>query len=553
MSMFCYQCQETIGNKGCTVNGACGKKADVANLQDLLIYSIKGMMIFRMSAPLEVRIENRDFCNQLDKFIVEKVFSTITNANFDRSYFIKAIKETIKMRESGKEQVAKMGMGPVKFADHDAANFTITDENIDAKAAAVGVLACENEDIRSLRELLTYGIKGIAAYADHAIRLGKEAKEIVMFIEKGLVSTLDDSLGVPELVGLVLEAGKVAVDAMALLDGANTGAYGHPEITEVNIGVGKNPGILISGHDLKDMEELLKQTDGTGVDVYTHGEMLPANYYPAFKKYSHFVGNYGNAWWQQAAEFKSFNGAVILTTNCLVPPKASYKDRVFTTNTVGFDGVKHIADAEKGKEKDFSAVIALAKTLPAPTEIETGKIVGGFGHNQVLALADKVVAAVKSGAIKKFVVMAGCDGRHKERSYYTDFAEALPKDTIILTAGCAKFRYNKLNLGDIGGIPRVLDAGQCNDSYSLAVIALKLKEVFGLEDINDLPIVYNIAWYEQKAVTVLLALLHLGVKNIHLGPTLPGFLSPAVVNVLVENFNIGGITNVDDDIKNMIG
>jgi len=467
------------------------------------------------------------------------MFSTITNANFDRNYFIEAIKETIKMREIVKEKVAEMGIKDVKFADHDAANFTITDENIDAKAAAVGVLSTENEDVRSLRELLTYGLKGMAAYADHAMRLGKEIKEIVIFMEKALISTLDDSLSVDEMVAMVMEAGKFSVDAMAVLDKANTESYGHPEITEVNIGVRNNPAILISGHDLKDMEELLEQTKGTGIDVYTHGEMLPANYYPAFKKYDNFVGNYGNAWWQQKEEFESFNGAIILTTNCLVPPKDSYKDRVFTTNEVGFDGVKHIAEAEKGKQKDFSEVIALAKTLPAPTEIETGKIVGGFAHNQVLALADKVVDAVKSGAIKKFVVMAGCDGRQKGRSYYTDFAQALPKDTVILTAGCAKYRYNKLNLGDIGGIPRVLDAGQCNDSYSLALIALKLKEVFELDDINDLPIAYNIAWYEQKAVTVLLALLYLGVKNIHLGPTLPAFLSPNVIKVLVENFNIG--------------
>ena len=553
MNMFCYQCQETLGNKGCTVNGICGKKGDVANLQDLLIYALKGLSIFRKNASLEIRKEYAESCNEVDKFIVEKLFATITNANFDRNYFIEAIKETIKMREMGKKKVAEMGLDAGKIADHDAANFTITDEDIEAKAATVGVLTTENEDVRSLRELLTYGLKGMAAYADHAMRLGKEIKEIVMFIEKALISTLDDSLSVDEMVGLVMEAGKYSVDAMAVLDAANTESYGHPEITEVNIGVRNNPAILISGHDLKDMEELLEQTKRTGVDVYTHGEMLPANYYPDFKKYDHFVGNYGNAWWQQKDEFEKFNGAIILTTNCLVPPKDSYKDRVFTTNNVGFDGVKHIADPEKGEAKDFSEVIALAKILPAPTEIETGKIVGGFAHNQVLALADKIVDAVKSGAIKKFVVMAGCDGRQKGRSYYTDFAKALPKDTVILTAGCAKYRYNKLKLGDIGGIPRVLDAGQCNDSYSLALIALKLKEVFGLEDINDLPIVYNIAWYEQKAVTVLLALLYLGVKNIHLGPTLPAFLSPNVTKVLVENFNISGISNVEDDIMNMIG
>ena len=553
MSMFCYQCQETLGNKGCTVNGICGKKEDVANLQDLLIHALKGMMIFRSNAPLEVRKkkENAELCNDLDKFIVAKLFSTITNANFDRNYFIKAIKETIEMREIGRGKVAEMGI-TAKFADHDAANFTITDDNIDAKAATIGVLRTENEDIRSLRELITIGIKGMAAYADHALRLGKEIKEIVMFMEKALISTLDDSLGVDELVALVMETGKYSVDAMAVLDSANTETYGNPEITEVNIGTRNNPAILISGHDLLDMEQLLKQTEGTGVDVYTHGEMLPANSYPAFKKYDHLVGNYGNAWWQQDKEFDTFNGAIILTTNCLVPPKDSYKNRVFTTNEVGFEGIKHITDPEKGQEKDFSAAIALAKTLPAPTEIETGKIVGGLAHSQVIALADKVVDAVKSGAIKRFVVMAGCDGRQKGRSYYTDVANELPKDAVIMTAGCAKYRYNKLDLGDIGGIPRVLDAGQCNDSYSLVVIALKLKEIFGLEDINDLPISFDIAWYEQKAVTVLLALLFLGVKGIRLGPTLPAFLSPNVVNVLVENFDIKPIGDVKADVEAMM-
>ncbi len=552
MSMFCFQCQETMKNTGCTVNGICGKKEDVANLQDLLIYSLKGIAVFRSAVSLEIRNQYADECGELDKFIAESFFSTITNANFDRNFFIKTINKAIELREMLKKKVAEFGM-EVKFADHDAATFTVTNENIDAKAATVGVLTTENEDVRSLRELLIYGLKGMAAYIDHADRLGKTNKEIVMFMEKALISTLDDSLSVDEMVGLVLECGKFGVDAMALLDGANTSTYGHPEITEVNIGVRNNPAILISGHDLKDMEELLEQTKGTGVDVYTHGEMLPANYYPAFKKYDHFVGNYGNAWWLQDKEFASFNGAVILTTNCLVPPKKSYIDRVFTTNSVGFDGVQHIEEAKKGEQKDFSKVIALAKTLPSPTEIETGSIVGGFAHEQVFALADKVVDAVKSGAIKKFVVMAGCDGRQKGRSYYTEFAEALPQDSVILTAGCAKFRYNKLNLGDIGGIPRVLDAGQCNDSYSLVLIALKLQEVFGLDSVNDLPIVYNIAWYEQKAVIVLLALLHLGVKNIHLGPTLPAFLSPNVIDVLVKNFNIGGIGTVEDDIKNLIG
>ncbi len=550
--MFCYQCQEALNNKGCTVNGVCGKGEGVSNLQDLLIYALKGLAIFRTNVDLETR----KACvggSDIDKFIVDKMFSTITNANFDRDYFVEAIKETIKTREMVKEKMKENGVDSIKFSDHDVANFSVTDENIDAKAASVGVLTTKNEDVRSLRELSIYGMKGMSAYADHAMRLGKEIKEIVLFIERALVATLDDSLSVDELVALVLETGKYSIDAMAVLDAANTGSYGHPEITEVNIGVRDNPAILISGHDLKDMEELLAQTDGTGVDVYTHSEMLPANYYPAFKKYDHFVGNYGNAWWQQAQEFEKFNGAIILTTNCLVPPKPSYKDRVFTTNNVAFPNVKHIAEAEKGQVKDFSAAIELAKTLPAPTEIETGTIVGGFAHNQVFALADKVVDAVKSGAIKKFVVMAGCDGRQKGRNYYTDFASALPDDSIILTAGCAKFRYNKLALGDIGGIPRVLDAGQCNDSYSLVKIALKLKEIFGLDDINDLPIAYNIAWYEQKAVTVLLALLFLGVKNIHLGPTLPAFLSPNVVKVLVENFNIAGIGTVEDDIKEMIG
>ena len=552
MSMFCFQCQETLGNKGCKVNGICGKKGDVANLQDLLIYTLRGISIFRVNIPVKVREENVEACEKVDKYIVESLFSTITNANFDRDFFIKQVKKGIEIREVLKSKIKEFGL-EAKFADHDAANFTITDENIDEKASTVGVLTTENEDVRSLRELTIYGIKGMAAYYDHAERLDKKQKDIIMFMERAFVATVNDSLTVDELVALVLETGKYGVDAMALLDGANTSTYGNPEITEVNIGVRKNPAILISGHDLKDMEQLLEQTKGTGVDVYTHGEMLPANYYPAFKKYDHFVGNYGNAWWLQDKEFDSFNGPIILTTNCLVPPKKSYIDRVFTTNAVGFSGVKHIEDAEEGKPKDFSKVIELAKTLPAPTEIETGSIVGGFAHAQVFALADKVVDAVKSGAIKKFVVMAGCDGRHKERNYYTEFAKALPQDNIILTAGCAKFRYNKLKLGDIGGIPRVLDAGQCNDSYSLVVIALKLKEIFGLDDVNDLPIAYNIAWYEQKAVIVLLALLYLGVKNIHLGPTIPAFLSPNVVDVLVKNFGIAGITNVEDDMKILIG
>jgi hydroxylamine reductase len=552
MSMFCYQCQEALGNKGCTVNGVCGKKGDVANLQDLLLYSIKGLMIWRKDVPLEVRKKYRRECNQFDEFIVAKLFSTITNTNFSREYFEEAILATLQKREQLQQKLQGAGLKPGKLASHDAANFTIDKKGMAAKAEQVGVLQTKNEDVRSLRELITYGVKGIAAYAEHALRLGKEIKELVIFMEKALTSTLDDELSVDELVALVLETGKYAVDTMATLDAANTEAYGNPEITEVNIGVRKNPAILISGHDLKDMEQLLEQTKETGVDVYTHGEMLPANYYPAFKKYDHFVGNYGGSWWKQTTEFEKFNGPIILTTNCLVPPKDSYKDRVFTANSVAFDGVKHIPQPKDGP-KDYTKVIEMAKTLPAPIELETGKIVGGFAHHQVLQLADKVVDAVKSGAIKKFVVMAGCDGRHKNREYYTDFAEALPKDTVILTAGCAKYRYNKLDLGDIGGIPRVLDAGQCNDSYSLALIALKLKEVFGMDDINDLPIVYNIAWYEQKAVTVLLALLYLGVKNIHLGPTLPAFLSPNVTKVLVEKFKIGGISDVEDDMKEMIG
>ncbi len=538
MSMFCYQCQETLGNKGCTVNGICGKKGDTAILQDLLIYTAKGISVVAEKAG-EVNKET-------SHFVTKALFTTVTNVNFDNDNLIGIIKQGLAIRDGLK---AKFN---ITSDLHDSAVWTAeTKEDFLKKAESVGVLSTENEDVRSLRELLIYGLKGVAAYADHAFVLGEEDQSIFDFMIEGLASTTKDHT-VEEMIGLVLKTGEIAVTAMAILDKANTSTYGNPEITEVNIGVRNNPAILISGHDLKDMEELLKQTQGTGVDVYTHGEMLPANYYPAFKNYDHFVGNYGNAWWLQDKEFVSFNGPIVMTTNCLVPPKKSYIDRVFTTGNVAFPGVKDIADRAENGEKDFSEVIAMAKTLPAPIEIETGTIVGGFAHEQVFALADKVVDAVKSGAIKKFIVMAGCDGRQKGRNYYTDFANALPKDTVILTAGCAKFRYNKLNLGDIGGIPRVLDAGQCNDSYSLALIALKLKEVFELEDINDLPIVYNIAWYEQKAVTVLLALLHLGVKNIHLGPTLPAFLSPTVVNVLVENFGIAGIGTVEDDIKNLI-
>ena len=543
MSMFCYQCQETAKGTGCTIKGVCGKTENVAHLQDLLIYTLKGISVYALQAR-ELSIVRP----AIDKFIMESLFSTITNANFDKNRFVERIQAGLTLREDLKQDILKAG-GTIPVTIHDAATWTASAAEFETKGALVGVLATENEDVRSLREVITYGVKGIAAYAEHAYTLEYQEAGIFAFIEKALAATLDDTLAAADLVALVLEAGKFGVDVMALLDKANTTTYGNPELTKVNLGVRNNPAILISGHDLKDLEELLIQTEGSGVDVYTHGEMLPAHYYPAFKKYENFVGNYGNAWHKQLQEFDSFNGPIFLTTNCLVPPKDSYKDRVYTTGVVGFEGLKHIADRADGKAKDFSALIAHAKRCPAPTEIEKGEIVGGFAHNQVMALADKVVDAVKTGAIKRFFVMAGCDGRMKSREYYANFAKALPKDTVILTAGCAKYQYNKLNLGDIGGIPRVLDAGQCNDSYSLAVIALKLKEVFGLDDINQLPISYNISWYEQKAVIVLLALLYLGVKNIHLGPTLPGFLSPNVVKVLVDNFGIAGITNVEDDIK----
>ncbi|MDQ7095605.1 hydroxylamine reductase [Desulfosporosinus sp. PR] len=547
MSMFCYQCQETAKGTGCTIKGVCGKTENVANLQDLLIYTLKGISVFALQGRAMGIVRP-----EIDKFIMESLFATITNANFDRSRFVARIEEGLKLRAELKQEIIKAG-GTIPVDLHDAATWTASAAEFDHKAALVGVLTTENEDVRSLRQLLTYGLKGMSAYAEHAYTLAHQEDEIFAFIEKALVATLDDTLSADDLVALVLEAGKHGVEVMALLDKANTTTYGNPELTKVNIGVRNNPAILISGHDLKDLEELLIQTQGTGVDVYTHGEMLPAHYYPAFKKYDNFVGNYGNAWYKQDKEFESFNGPIFLTTNCLIPPKDSYKDRLYTTGVVGFEGIKHIPDRADGKAKDFSALIEHAKKCPAPTEIESGEIVGGFAHNQVLALADKVVDAVKTGAIKRFFVMAGCDGRMKSRDYYANFAEALPKDTVILTAGCAKYKYNKLNLGDIGGIPRVLDAGQCNDSYSLAVIALKLKEVFGLDNVNQLPISYNIAWYEQKAVIVLLALLYLGVKNIHLGPTLPAFLSPNVVKVLVENFGIAGITNVEDDLKIFLG
>ncbi len=545
MSMFCYQCQEAAGGKGCTRVGVCGKPSDVANLQDLLLYLLKGVAYFNLKAR-EAGINTPE----TDKIMFDGLFATITNANFDRAAFVKRINATIAHRDAIKAELEAKGidLGDLK----DCATWTGTEDQFDAKAAVVGVLATENEDVRSLRELITYGLKGVAAYGQHAANLGKQDGALYKFVEEAMVATLNDNLSADELVALTLKTGENGVKVMAMLDEANTSTYGHPEITEVNIGVRNNPAILISGHDLHDMEALLEQTEGTGVDVYTHSEMLPANYYPKFKKYEHFVGNYGNAWWKQKEEFETFNGPILFTTNCIVPPKGDVAKRIFTTGSSGFPGCTHIEADENGK-KDFSQVIEMAKTLPAPTEIEKGKIVGGFAHNQVLALADKVVDAVKTGAIKQFFVMAGCDGRMRSRDYYTEFAEKLPKDTVILTAGCAKYRYNKLQLGDIGGIPRVLDAGQCNDSYSLAVIALKLKEVFELNDINELPISYNIAWYEQKAVIVLLALLFLGVKNIHLGPTLPAFLSPNVANVLVETFGIGGITNVDDDIKMFLG
>ncbi|RQD68809.1 MAG: hydroxylamine reductase [Tindallia sp. MSAO_Bac2] len=544
MSMFCYQCQEAAKNKGCEVMGVCGKKDNVANLQDLLIYVVKGVSQIVEKKNLDVKsIKN------VNHEVLTSIFMTITNANFDDKAFEKQISKMVSLRDD-------LAKGSDLNGFHDAATFqvsTIEDMERKANSPEVGVLATENEDVRSLRELITYGVKGMAAYGEHALNIGKENNEIYEFIYESMAATLDDSLNADDLVGLTLKTGEYGVKVMALLDEANTSKYGNPEITEVNIGVKNNPAILISGHDLVDLEALLQQTEGTGVDVYTHSEMLPGHYYPAFKKYDHFVGNYGGSWWEQTTDFVSFNGPVLFTTNCIVPPKSEdVKNRIYTTGAAGFPGCEHIIADENGY-KDFSKIIEHAKSLEAPKEIETGTIVGGFAHNQVLALADKVVDAVKSGAIKKFFVMAGCDGRMKSREYYTEFAEELPKDTVILTAGCAKYRYNKLNLGDIGGIPRVLDAGQCNDSYSLAVIALKLKEVFGLEDVNELPIAYNIAWYEQKAVIVLLALLSLGVKNIHLGPTLPAFLSENVANVLVDKFGIAGISTVEKDMEMFLG
>lgn len=542
--MFCYQCQEAAGCKGCTKVGVCGKKPDTAGLQDLLIYASKGLS----EVTTRLRNEGIEVSADVDHLITLNLFTTITNANFDNDVFNDRIKMTLNVKTDLLNQLSD------KENLSEAALWTADTDEFEKKAnsSEVGVLATANEDVRSLRELITYGLKGLAAYVKHANVLGYDDKEINTFMQSTLAKLLDDSLTVDDLVALTLETGKFGVSGMALLDKANTSTYGNPEITKVNIGVGKNPGILISGHDLGDLEQLLKQTEGTGVDVYTHSEMLPAHYYPHLKKYKHLVGNYGNAWWKQKEEFESFNGPVLMTTNCIVPPKDSYKDRLFTTGSAGYPGCKHI-EGSTGTEKDFTEIIELAKKCAPPTEIETGEIVGGFAHEQVFALADKVVDAVKSGAIKKFFVMAGCDGRAKSRNYYTEFAKALPEDTVILTAGCAKYKYNKLNLGDIGGIPRVLDAGQCNDSYSLALIALKLKEVFELQDINELPLAFNIAWYEQKAVIVLLALLYLGVKNIHLGPTLPAFLSPNVANVLVEKFGIAGIGTVEDDLKIFLG
>jgi hydroxylamine reductase len=548
--MFCFQCQETSKNEGCVLKGVCGKTSDVANLQDLLMYLCKGISHYMVRLrALNIEIP------EIDRFITDSLFMTITNANFDKNRFVTRILMAYQMRDTARERLVSAG-GKTDDITFEGAYWTgETEEEMNEKASKVGVLTTEDKDVRSLRELTIYGLKGMAAYAEHAFNLGFEDREIYAFMQRALVATTDNSLSIDELTALVLETGSYGVKVMELLDKANTSNYGNPEITKVNLGVRNNPGILISGHDLKDMEELLKQTEGTGVDVYTHSEMLPANYYPAFKKYSHFVGNYGSSWWHQTEDFENFNGVILFTTNCIVPPRksATYIDRVYTTGASGFDGFKHIPDRKDGKPKDFSALIEHAKKCAPPTEIERGEIVGGFAHHQVISLSDQIVEAVKSGAIRKFFVMGGCDGRMSGRNYYTEFAEKLPKDAIILTAGCAKYRYNKLPLGDINGIPRVLDAGQCNDSYSLVRIALALKDAFGLDDLNELPIAYNIAWYEQKAVIVLLALLSLGVKNIHLGPTLPAFLSPNVVNVLVNNFGIAGITTVDEDMKILLG
>ncbi|MFW6035562.1 MAG: hydroxylamine reductase [Halothermotrichaceae bacterium] len=550
--MFCYQCQETAKNEGCTIQGVCGKTDEVANLQDLLIYVLKGISVYAEKAE---KLGLKD--EKVGAFVTESLFSTITNVSFDPERFEERIKEALKLREEIKSNFLKAykeekGQDFEGQLPDECVWYSENNEDFYQKGAEIGILSIEAEDICSLKELLTYGLKGIAAYTEHAYVLDEKDQEIFDFMIKGLAATADKDKTVDELIGLVMECGEMAVQTMALLDKANTGHYGNPEITQVNIGVKDNPAILISGHDLKDLEELLEQTEGTGVDVYTHGEMLPANSYPAFKKYKHFVGNYGNAWWEQKEEFEKFNGPIVMTTNCLVPPKDSYKDRVYTTGVVGFPGVKHIDDREEGKVKDFSEVIEHAKKCDSPTELENGTIPGGFAHEAVMGVADKVVEAVKTGKIARFVVMAGCDGRHKTRDYYTNVAEELPEDAVILTAGCAKYRYNKLDLGDIGGIPRVLDAGQCNDSYSLVVIAQKLAEVFGVDDINELPISYDIAWYEQKAVAVLLALLHLGVKGIRLGPTLPAFISENVLKVLVEKFDIKPIGDVKEDVEKIM-
>lgn len=548
MSMFCFQCQEAAKGTGCTIRGVCGKTDTLATMMDLLLYVTKGISVYAVKA------REKGFTDEkIDRFVFDALFMTITNANFDEQRIIGKIHEGFSIRENAKDLALKAGLDPKEKLHHSTSWRGTTREDFDKRAIAIGVLSIENPDIRSLRELVVYGVKGMAAYAEHAFNLGYSKPEIFGFMQKALAATTDDNIGIDTLIALVLETGKYGVEVMALLDKANTESFGHPEITKVNIGTRKNPGILISGHDLKDMEELLKQTEATGVDIYTHSEMLPANYYPAFKKYKHFVGNYGSSWWHQNEEFEKFNGPILFTTNCIVPPKPHHIERIYTTGSSGYPGCKHIPDRKDGKSKDFSSIIAHAKKCQPPVEIENGHILGGFAHNQVFQLAEQVVDSVKSRAIRKFIVMAGCDGRMKNREYYTEFAEKLPKDTVILTAGCAKYRYNKLQLGDINGIPRVLDAGQCNDSYSLAVIAMKLKEVFQLNDINQLPIAYNIAWYEQKAVIVLLALLYLGVKNIHLGPTLPAFLSPNVANVLIEKFGIAGIKTVDEDIKILIG
>lgn len=541
MNMFCYQCQETSKGTGCTLMGVCGKTPEVSDIQDLLLFVARGIAVYNN----ELRKKGKASAIA-DKYIVDAMFISITNANFDFEAIRNKVTEGLQLKAS---LAASLGNTDRQLPDECIWNGAKPEYM--AKAKQVGVLRTENEDIRSLKELIHYGLKGMAAYAEHAYNLDRVDESIHAFIQRALTEITRDDITAEELIPLALETGKYGVQVMALLDAANTDRFGNPEITQVNIGVGKNPGILISGHDLRDIEELLQQTEGTGVDVYTHSEMLPAHYYPHLKKYPHLVGNYGGAWWQQKEDFEAFNGPVLFTTNCIVPPSknATYRGRIFTTGAAGLDGAKRIAERKNGQQKDFSEIITMAKGCNPPRQIETGTITGGFAHAQVMALADKVVDAVKSGAIRKFFVMAGCDGRMKGRSYYTDFAKALPDDTVILTAGCSKYRYNKLPLGDIGGIPRVLDAGQCNDSYSLAIIALKLKEVFGLDDINDLPIAFNIAWYEQKAVIVLLALLHLGVKNIHLGPTLPGFLSPNVAKVLVENFGIAGISSVEEDVE----